>query len=135
MKKIIGILILTLALGGCQGTKFGTFIATIESAATGTVSPEAIYVAANTFDAVEVTATNYLTLKKCPTGAPFCRDPVATKALIPAIRSGRVARNNALQFLKDHPGQLGTQGLYDALTSATDTIKSIMNQYKVAGVN
>lgn len=132
MKKLL-IIALALTLSGCAGTRLGAFIATVESAATGTVSPEAIYIARNAFDTVEVSATNYLTLKKCPTNAPFCRDPVATAKLIPAIRSGRVARNNATQFLKDHPNQLGTQGLYDALTSSTDTIKQILAQYNIGG--
>lgn len=133
MKKYIIIAGLALTLGGCQGTKIGQFVSTIEQAAQGSVSPEAIYIAANTFDAVEASATNYLTLKKCPQSAPFCRDPSATKQLIPAIRSGRVARNNARQFLKDHPGELGSKGLYDALTSATDTVQQIMKQYKIGG--
>lgn len=132
MKKLL-IIVLALTLSGCAGTRLGSFIATVESAATGTVSPQAIYIARNAFDTVEVSATNYLTLKKCPTNAPFCRDPVATAKLIPAIRSGRVARNNATQFLKDHPNQLGTQGLYDALTSSTDTIKQILAQYNIGG--
>ncbi len=133
MKKIFLIAALTILLGGCQGTRFGDFIANIQSVASGTISPQAIYVAANTFDAVEVSATNYLMLKKCPIAAPFCRSPIATKALIPAIRAGRVARNNALQFVQDHPGQLGLQGLYDALTTATDAIQKILTQYKAVG--
>lgn len=134
MKKffIIGLLAIgAIGLGGCQGTKFGDFVNTIKSAATGTISPEAIYIARNAYDAAEASATNYISLKRCPVQAPFCRDPQATAALIPAIRSGRVARNNATQFLKDHPNQLGTQGLYDALTSSTDTIKQILAQYKI----
>ena len=133
MKKFLIIALASLSLAGCAGTRVGNFIATVESAATGTVSPEAIYIARNAFNTVEVSATNYLSLKRCPVQAPFCRDPVATSKLIPAIRSGRVARNNATQFLKDHPNQLGTQGLYDALTSATDTIKFILQQYNVGG--
>ena len=36
MKKIIPTLLLALMLAGCQGTKFGNFVATIESATTGT---------------------------------------------------------------------------------------------------
>lgn len=131
MKNILAIALLAVSLGGCAGTRFGTFISTVESAATGTVSPEAIYIARNAFDAVEVSATNYLLLTKCPVKAPFCRDKGATAKLIPAIRSGRVARNNASQFLKDHPNQLGTQGLYDALISSTDTIKQILAQYNL----
>lgn len=131
MKRIILIAALSLSLGGCADTKLGSFIETIQSAATGTVSPAAIYIARNAFDAVEVSATNYLDLKRCPTAAPFCRDPAATALLIPAIRSGRDARNAATLFLKQHPNQLGTQGLYDALTSSTDTIKGILSRYNV----
>lgn len=132
MKKIL-IIALALTLSGCAGTRFGTFVSNLEQAATGSVSPEAIYIAANSFDAVEVSATNYLNLKKCPVNAPFCRDANATSKLIPAIRSGRVARSNARQFLNDHPGQLGSQGLYDALVTSTDTIKSILAQYNIGG--
>ncbi len=138
MKKILALAILipTLTLGGCAtqfGQRISSFVSAVETVGTATVSPESIYIARNAFDTVEVSATNYLTLKKCPTNAPFCRDTVATAKLIPAIRSGRVARNNATQFLKDHPNQLGSQGLYDALASSTDTIKKILAQYNIGG--
>ncbi len=135
MKKllIIPTLLAALLVSGCAtpfGERISSIVATVESAATGTVSPAAIYVARNAFDAVEVSATNYLNLKRCPTAA-FCRDPAATALLIPAIRSGRDARNAATLFLKQHPNQLGTQGLYDALTSSTDIIKGILARYNV----
>lgn len=133
MKRLLIAAALALTLAGCAGTKVGDFIQTVEQAATGSVSPEAVYIAANAFDAAEVSATNYLNLKKCPQNAPFCRDPKVTSQLVPAIRSGRVARNNLLQFLKDHPNSLGPSGLYDALTSATATIQSILKQYNVGG--
>ena len=93
MKKLLIISALALSLGGCAGTRVGDFIGTIESAATGTVSPEAIYIARNSFDTVEVSATNYLKLPRCPTQAPFCREPSITPQLIDALRSGRDARN------------------------------------------
>ena len=137
MKKIFLIAVLAISLGGCStpfGERLSSFFEAIKVGSSATVSPEAIYVAANAYDAVEVTATNYLTLKRCPNQAPFCRSPAATKVLIPAIRAGRVARDNALPFVTDHPGQLGAKGLYDALTTATDSIQKILNQYKVTGV-
>lgn len=133
MKKIL-IIALALTLGGCAtqfGERISSIVSTVESVASGTVSPQSIYIARNAFDTVEVSATNYLTLKKCPINAPFCRDPIATAQLIPAIRSGRDARNAASLFLKQHPNQLGTQGLYDALTTSTDTIKGILTRYNV----
>lgn len=133
MKKFL-IIALAISLGGCStpfGQKISAFVESVKIAATATVSPEAIYVARNAFDAVEVSATNYLLLDKCPIKAPFCRDPSATAKLVPAIRAGRVARNNATQFLTDHPGQLGAQGLMDALTASTDAIKQILSNYHV----
>lgn len=133
MKKLFLIAVMAISLGGCAGTRIGDFIQTIKSAATGSVSPEAIYIARNAFDAAEVSATNYLKLAECPNKAPFCHDHAASLQLIMAIRSGRVARNNATQFLKDHPNQLGTQGLYDALTTSTDTIKQILAKYSIGG--
>jgi hypothetical protein len=132
MKKLL-IIALALSLGGCAGTKVGDFIGTIESAATGSVSPEAIYIARNAFDTVEVSARNYLSLPRCPKQAPICRDPSVTPQLIDAVRSGKDARNAATVFLKQHPNQLGSQGLYDALTTATSTIKTILARYNVGG--
>jgi hypothetical protein len=133
LKITAAVALLALSLAGCATGSFGAKVASVASALTGaTVSPQAIIVLADSFDAVEVTAKNYISLPRC-TGAngPVCRNPAATIAINSAIRSGRVARNNAKQFLRDHPGQLGTQGLYDALQTSIDTLKSIFAQYSV----
>jgi len=128
MKRLIP-LILVLALGGCAQ------LTNAYDTLTGvTVSPTAVYVAANAFDAVEVTATNYLKLPKC-TGAngPVCRNPTATAQIIPAVRAGRVARTNLESFMAQNPGALGPTGLYNALTSATATLQAIVSQYNIGG--
>lgn len=97
-----------------------------------TVSPTAVIVAANAFDAVEATATNYLRLKKCSaTTGPVCRNVAATAAIIPAIRSGRQARNNLEAFMQANPGVLGPTGLYNALTMATSTLEQVFAQYQI----
>lgn len=129
MKRTIFILAFVLTLGACANLQnaYNTLNGT-------TVSPTAVYVAANAFDAVEVTATNYLKLKKCTgTNGPVCRSPVATKQIIPAVRSGRVARTNLENFMAQNPGALGPAGLYNALTSATATLQAIVAQYNVGG--
>jgi hypothetical protein len=141
MKRLILACMLALSLAGCASfnQKLSDAIGKVEavaSAVTGaTVSPAAVLVLANSFDAFEATAKNYIdpTLnKRCDgTNGTICRDPNATIALNKAIRTGRVARNNAKQFLRDHPGQLGTQGLYDALKSSVDTLQSIFTQYSI----
>lgn len=124
MKKLILISMLALSVGGCAQ------LTNAYNALTGvSVSPTAVIVAANAFDGLEATATNYLKLPKC--GSFPCRNQNAVMAIIPAIRSGRIARNNLEQFLAANPGALGPQGLYNALTAATDTLKQVFLQYGI----
>lgn len=127
MRKILMVLAL-VSLTGCAE------IRNAYDAVTGaSVSPQAVVLAASTFDAFEVTATNYLRLRKCTdTNRPVCRDPAVTPTVIGAVRSGRVARNNLKQFLRDHPGQLGPQGDYDALVAATQTLRGALSEYQSA---
>lgn len=130
MKKFLAIAALALSLGACAELKNAWDVVT-----TATVSPTLVVVAANSFDAVEATATQYLKLPKCVKGtasAPgICRSRSGTAMLIPAIKSGREARDELLQFMQDHPGQLGPKGAYDALIGATGSLKAIMAQYNI----
>ena len=127
MRKILISLTIVLSLAGCASIQnvYDTLNGT-------TVSPTAVYVAANAFDAVEATATNYLRLHKCTaTSGPVCRSPTATAQIIPAVRAGRVARTNLENFMQQNPGALGPVGLYNALTTATNTLQAIVSQYRV----
>lgn len=124
----IAALSLLFVLGGCANFQNAWNVLT-----SAQVTPQTVVVAANTFDALEATATAYLKLRRCSaTSGPVCRDPGVTKKIIPAVRSGRVARNNLEQFFRDHPGQLGPQGLYDALQAAINTLQGIISQYHLA---
>jgi hypothetical protein len=136
MKKFLVVVTIALSLAGCQGTRFGDFIATAGNAITATenaVTPQQIYIAANAFDAVKVSAINYLELKRCPTNAPFCRDPSVTKKLIPLIRAGTIARNNAVTWARANPNGFADVSLYNKLTAITSTIEEMMRQYNIGG--
>lgn len=128
MKKII-IVLLALSLTGCS--TWERFKNVAEAVGEYRVTPEAVILVSNAFDAAEITATNYLNLKRCTklNVTPVCRNPTATALIIPAIRSGRVARNNLQQFLKDHPNELAPATIYEKLTSIVDTLKNIYSQY------
>lgn len=120
---------LAAPIGGCSTVK------TIQEgwgAITGaTVSPKAIIVAANAFNAAEATATNYLKLPRCaPATRPICREPSATKVIIPAVRSGRVARDELVTFVKEHPGQMGPTAPFDVLKSSTATLQRVLDIYR-----
>lgn len=127
MRKL-AIVLLGLSLTGCAGV--GNFWTTATGAS---VPPTAIYIARNSFDAVEVTATNYITYCKVHPTTPGCSKS-AIQQVIPAVRSGRVARNNLVQFEKQNPGVWGPSGLYNALITATNTLQQISAQYNMAGV-
>ncbi len=100
------------------------------SATSGKVSPESVGIAVRAFDGVEVTAKNYLLLRRCTgSNGPICRDPAATPTIIAVIKSGRIARNNLQSFLRTHPDGLGAQGVLDALKTATGTIQDVLIRY------
>jgi hypothetical protein len=129
MRKLLLGLALALGVTACANLKNDLAVLTSTQVTITTVA-----VAGNTFDALEATATAYLRLPRCSgTNGPACRDPAATKKIIPAVRSGRVARNNLEQFFADHPGQLGPQGLYDALQASINTLQDVIAQYNVKG--
>lgn len=130
MKRLIPVLLLALALAGCATLQKDYAIIT-----GATVSPAAVIVAANSFDAIEATATNYLIFCKANRSAVGCGSYVAArKQILPAVRSGRVARNNLENFLTANPGALGPSGLYNALVSALNTLQGVASQYQIAGV-
>lgn len=128
MRKIFVVLALTLSLAGCQNAQ-GLW----DRFTTAQVSPRAVYLAENGYDAVEVTATGYLKICHARMSTPGCSS-TAIAQIIPAVRSGRIARNNLNAFMKAHPDALGATGLYDALVTATNTLQSVSTQYNIAGV-
>lgn len=129
MRKLALSLLLALSLGACANLQN-----TWNTLTSAQVTVTTVAVAGNTFDALEATATAYLRLPRCNgTNGPACRDPKATAKIIPAVRAGRVARNNLEQFFVDHPGQLGPQGLYDALQASISTLQSVIATYNIKG--
>ena len=127
MRKLL-IVLAVVGLGGCTTNLQNAY--NVLSGAS--VSPATVYIARNSFDAVEATATNYIVFCKVHPVTPGCSRTAIAK-LIPAVRSGRVARSNIVAFQNTHPGQLGPVGLYEALITSTNTITAIQQQYNVAG--
>ena len=129
MRKIILALSFAIGLTACASLQNDWNVLTSTQVTITTVA-----VAGNTFDALEATATAYLRLPRCgSTSGAVCRDPAASKKIISAVRAGRVARNNLEQFFVDHPGQLGPQGLYDALQASIATLQGVIATYNIKG--
>lgn len=129
MKRLIPLL-LVFGLAGCATLQQDYAI--ISGA---TVSPAAVIVAGNSFDAIEATATNYLAFCKANRAIAGCAGYVqARKVILPAVRSGRLARINLENFLQANPGALGPSGLYNALVTSLNTLQGVASQYNIAGV-
>ena len=124
---------LAVTLGGCSTLQ--TIKTAWQAATEVKVSPTAVILAADAFNAIEASATVYLRQAKCTGPAkPTCRDPGVTRKIKPAILEGRKARDALIAFLEAHPGQLGDKGLYDALQASIGTAKSVMTTYGIGGV-
>jgi len=125
MKKLLFALTLFATLTGCANIK-----SAYETVTSAKVSAKTVYVAVNAFDAAKVTAKNYI-IYCTPNPAPVgCDDKAIQTKLNPAILAGTRARNTLEDFQAAHPGELGDKGIYDALITATDTIKDVTASFK-----
>ena len=123
MKAYHLVLVAGLALGGCS---------TISTLTGSSVSPQAAVVAANSFDALETAATAYLQLPPCTTTQlAACRNARAAKAIGPAVRSGRVARNQVEALLVANQGGRIPVATMSTLQAAISTLQSIYTQYNI----
>jgi len=125
MKKILLSLTLIFVLGGC------TLLQRLEQT---TVNPKTVYLAINTFNGIEITATGYLRICYARMSTPGCEPTIIAK-VIPAVRGGRVARDNLKTFMRSHPDALGAQGLYDVLVTTTNTLQQFSINYSIAGAS
>lgn len=95
--------------------------------------PQATAAAAvQSFDIIKESATAYIaycTPNPAPAG---CNDALIQKKVDPAITAGTQARDGLWGYVKAHPGQLGSKGLYDALTASTATLNSMAATFAVA---
>lgn len=127
MKKFALLFTLLLPLGACST------IDSIVGIVTGaTVTPQQAYIAANAFDTIEATATQYLQLPACgSTASKLCRASAGVNAIVPAIRIGRTARNNLEAAVTASNGQPVSASLYSALTAQTSTLQQIVATYNI----
>lgn len=130
MKQFLGRLaVVALLVGSLGGCAVWQKIETSFQAVTGAaVTVDAVAVAANSFDLAQATASKYLAFCK-GSALSICAQSNKT-IVVKAVYSGRTARNKLERFLREHPGELGLKGDYDALTAATGTIKSITDLWK-----
>lgn len=120
MKKILAGLALAaaLTLAGCAGElqKLQTVWTVVNGA---TVSPKAILVAANSFDALERTAAKYLDYCRPRLSEPIC-SAGNRRVVIRAVREGRGARDQLEVYIS---GQTpGPARLYNILIGALNTL-------------
>ena len=123
--RFLGALLLACALplGGC---------AAIKTVAGLTVSQKYVGVAVQGFDAVEVSATQYLKLPTCTVGqstlSTACKKAAVVPALIKDVRAGRASRDSLWASSKANPEGVGAIDLYNAVIAATATINSDLSK-------
>src|SRR6266704_5085986 len=109
MKKLL-ILTLVLSLGACANLR-NVYTAITEA----TVSPTQIIVAANAFDALEGTATQYLVYCKSNLATAICSAD-NRRSIIKYVRTGRAARNQLETYVAS--GNAGPSALYNTLVTS-----------------
>jgi hypothetical protein len=115
MKKIL-ILVLVLGLGACAQLKTAYQLVTDTA-----VSPTQIIVAANSFDALEGTATQYLVYCKSNLAVPAC-SAANRRAVIKYTRAGRAARNQLETYIVQNAN--APSAIYNSLVSAINSLSA-----------
>lgn len=116
MKKFYALLLVGSMLGGCAQLQTAWNLVSGAS-----VDATSIIVAANSFDALEATATTYLIACKAHPALAACVSATRVN-VIAAVRAGRTARNGLEPYIQS--GSAGPSALYNALTSAISTLQS-----------
>ena len=120
--SLVGAL-LALTLSGC---------ATISTLTGTTISPTQIVVAGNAFDAVEATATNYLSLPACVSGGTkICRDPAIVAKIVPLVRAGRKERIALETYSTANGGAPAPVTLFDTLQATIASLQSLFASYSI----
>lgn len=121
-----------LLVVGALSISLGSGCSTISTLTGASVSPQSALVAANSFDALEAVATGYLQLPPCTTTQiAACRNATAAKAIGPAVRSGRTARNQVESLLSANNGAAIPVATLATLQAADATLQSIYSQYSI----
>ncbi len=119
MRKLLLAGVAALSLAGCASLQ------TVYDTVTGVSIPmPSVFVALNSFDAAEVTATQYLRYCKGHRADSACA-PSALAGTVKAVRAGRVARNSLEGYIQQNPNaQVGPSALYNALIGAVTSINT-----------
>lgn len=124
MKKILVAAVLALSLGGCA--TFQTFENNVKTAwsmvTSASVSPTQIIVAANGFNAVKATATQYLLYCKSVNYVPQACSLSNRQVVVKSVRAGTVARNQLEPYVTS--GTAGPAAIYNTLVSVISSLQA-----------
>lgn len=122
MRKYLAAALLlgAIGLGGCASElqKLKTVYSVVTET---TVSPSTIIVASNSFDALEATATQYLTYCKANLSTSPCSAD-NRRAVIKAVRAGRAARNQLETYVTNNTA--APSAIYNTLVAAINTLNT-----------
>ena len=122
MKKFLlsAALVAALSLGACAPEL--AKVKQLYTIVTGTtVSPQAIVVVANAFDAIEGTATQYLIYCKANLSTPAC-GAANRRDVIKYVRVGRAARNQLETYLQQ--SSPAPSAIYNTLVAAVNALNA-----------
>ena len=123
----LALLPLLAMLSGCAQWQAITGIAS------STVNPNYAAAAIQAFDAAETVADGYLKLPACVAGgAKVCRSKAAVAAIVPAVRTGRAARDAVQSALAASNGGPIAVASYNNLESVVTTLQAVYTNYNIA---
>ena len=127
--RYLAVLGLAASLAGCN-----TISQTFQLITSASVSSQYAAAEVNTFNAIEQLATGYLQLPACPPATPagvVCRTPQVVKVIVPAVRTGRIARNQIQTAIATANGGPIPVASYNTLASVITTLQGLYTEYGI----
>lgn len=119
MRKIIFALACVATLGGCA--EIQKLESVYQVASSAQVTPKQIYIAAQTFDGLQATATNYLIYCKPRLTEAICSAD-NRRLVIRSVRAGRASRNQLETYITQNTS--APVSVYNALLAAIDSLNN-----------
>lgn len=132
--RILVALAMAIALTSCAQLKnLGSDISAGVSVVTGTsVTQQQVAVGVTAFDAVQSTATTWMSLPDCTTAqkpwVDACKDGTKKAQVAAAVRKGRQARDDVWTASKGATTGIGAVTLFNTMVTATSAVKILVTK-------
>lgn len=126
MRKILMLALVTALTGATSECQLMQSIDSLQTIASGSVSPGQVYIATNLYVGAAGTVNQYLALPLCPTATPLCRTQSTSQRIFSNLLQARKAVRSLDAYVDANPGAPVPVSNYNVLVIALQTMNGLV---------